>query len=173
MAMVTDDIRSEASARKPSPMTLKPFQSALVEQAVARVADYYDDDVALLSHPLNPAFKPIRESLCYAVLLLARSRAAHVTDSGLLRARRIVDAVLERQNRNIHGSSGGAFPLAWSREKRGTIMDVISGSLPFFLTMLVMIELIVFFPSITLNIFQDHVVPIISWFFVDFLGSLF
>jgi C4-dicarboxylate transporter DctM subunit len=57
--------------------------------------------------------------------------------------------------------------------KRGTITDVIVGSLPFFLTMLVMIELIVFVPAITLNLFQDHVVPIISWFFVDFLGSIF
>ncbi len=123
MTMVKDDLGSVASVPKLSPTALKPFQAALLEQAVARVADYFDDDVALLSHPMSPAFKPIRESLCYAALLLARSRATHVTDSGLLRARRIIDAVLERQNRNVHGASGGAFPLAWSKEKRGTIMD--------------------------------------------------
>jgi hypothetical protein len=105
------------------PETLKPFQTALLEQAVAVLSDFYDESSNLLCHPLNRGFKPIRESLCYAALLLVRNRAQSVTDSGLLRARKIIDAVLVRQNRNIHGASGGAFPLAWSNEKRSGIMD--------------------------------------------------
>ena len=56
---------------------------------------------------------------------------------------------------------------------RGSITDTIVGSLPFVLTMFIMIGLIIVFPAITLNIFQDYVVPHISWFFEDFLGSLF
>ncbi|MDE0253315.1 MAG: TRAP transporter large permease subunit, partial [Rhodospirillaceae bacterium] len=56
---------------------------------------------------------------------------------------------------------------------RGSITDTISGSLPFVVTMFVMIALIVLFPPLTLNLFQDHAVPVISWFFVDFLGSIF
>jgi hypothetical protein len=101
----------------------KPFQSALLEAAIATLSDHFDDASALLCHPVNRGFKPIRESLCYAALLLVRNRCSHVTDSGLLRARKVIDAVLARQNRNIHGASGGAFPLAWSREKRSGIMD--------------------------------------------------
>ncbi len=56
---------------------------------------------------------------------------------------------------------------------RGSITDTIIGSLPFVITMFIMIALIIIFPAITLNIFQDYVVPVISWFFVDFLGSIF
>jgi hypothetical protein len=104
-------------------ISLQPFQTALLEQAIAVLSDLYDEKSALLCHPVNRGFKPIRESLCYAALLLVRSRASHVTDSGLLRARKIVDAVLARQNRNLHGASGGAFPLAWSQEKRSAITD--------------------------------------------------
>ncbi len=56
---------------------------------------------------------------------------------------------------------------------RGSITDTISGSLPFVVTMFVMIALIVLYPPLTLNLFQDYAVPVISWFFVDFLGSMF
>ena len=122
MIDVKDDTRTERSAVN-VPGTLKPFQTALLEQAVGVLSDFYDESSSLLWHPLNRGFKPIRESLCYAALLFVRHRAQSVTDSGLLRARKIVDAVLARQNRNIHGSSGGAFPLAWSNEKRTGIMD--------------------------------------------------
>lgn len=102
---------------------LTPLQNALLDQAVAVLSSCYDEDAALLSHPLNAGFKPIRESLCYAALLLLRNASQTVTDSGLLRAQKIIDAVLARQNRNIHGSSGGAFPLAWSSEKGGAVTD--------------------------------------------------
>lgn len=53
---------------------------------------------------------------------------------------------------------------------RGAITDTIVGSLPFVITMFLMIALIIVYPGITLTIFQDYVVPVISWFFVDFLG---
>jgi hypothetical protein len=122
MIEVKDDPSlSRSTVNAPEP--LKPFQSALLEQAVAVLSDFYDESSKLLCHPLNRGFKPIRESLCYAALLLVRNRAQSVTDSGLLRARQIIDAVLARQNRNIHGASGGAFPLAWSNEKRSGVMD--------------------------------------------------
>jgi tripartite ATP-independent transporter DctM subunit len=56
---------------------------------------------------------------------------------------------------------------------RGTITDTIVGSVPFVITMFMMIALIILYPPLTLNIFQETVVPAVSWFFVDFLGSLF
>jgi len=126
---VTEEAGSSAEAPDVFPVPLKPFQSALLEQAIARVSDLYDPDCSLLSHPVNPGFKPIRESLCYAGLLLLRNRAQEVSDSGLIRARSTIDAVLARQNRNLHGASGGAFPLAWSEEKRKSILDLESRQL--------------------------------------------
>jgi len=120
---VTDDIGNPAQAPDPGAMTLQPFQSALLEQAIARVADLFDASCGLLSHPRHGDFKPIRESLCYAGMLLLRNRTQEVSDSGLLRAQAIIDAVIARQNRNIHGASGGAFPLAWSVEKRRSVLD--------------------------------------------------
>ncbi|MCY4311552.1 MAG: TRAP transporter large permease subunit, partial [Rhodospirillaceae bacterium] len=56
---------------------------------------------------------------------------------------------------------------------RGSITETISGSLPFVITMFLMIALTILYPPLTLNLFQDHAVPVISWFFVDFLGSMF
>jgi hypothetical protein len=122
MIEVMEDSSCVRSGR-PEPDALKPIQSALLDQAVAVLSGCYDEDSALLSHPLNTGFKPIRESLCYAALLLIRNSTQSVTDSGLLRAQQIIDAVLSRQNRNIHGASGGAFPLAWSNQKGGAVMD--------------------------------------------------
>ncbi|MEZ5559843.1 MAG: hypothetical protein R3E86_15025 [Pseudomonadales bacterium] len=112
-AEAIDRIGSGTRVRTP-----RAHQAALLDQAVSAVRSHLDPTVALLRCPRGSGFWLVLESLAFALLLLHRARSAGADDGDVGLAGRIVDAVLQAQNRKLLSPDHGTFPVLWTPERR-------------------------------------------------------
>lgn len=90
-------------------------QHELLARAIAALGERFDSDCNLLVHPAVEKFRSVRESLCYAALLLADQEGPVEPDPTRIdKAVAVIDAVLATQVRGKSDKELGAFPLAWA-----------------------------------------------------------
>ena len=117
---------SEVGGTPPSTPTvrLSTSQHDLLARAIAALGERFDSDCNLLVHPAVEKFRSVRESLCYAALLLADQESVPQPDPTRVdQAVAVVDAVLGTQVTGKSAKELGAFPLAWAPE--GNAADLL------------------------------------------------